>query len=667
MLNALARASAVLGLTAATLVGTLVFDSAPAHADDEPYEFGGYVEGDSILDNMKGVLDFITVGLGTAGFEYNCLTDENTPGIEVTGSADPLTGLTPTSCQELSMMLAPSPTRSLIAPGVTSTALSQASGVRVSAADAGLLGPVAPGEVPPAPLAPSLNSGSALRATMFGLAGETMLEVDEASTDLPKAGAVPGSPSLNLAGMTSWERTFDGSNRWGIRVHCDGPTNIASTSMRFNFYNAGSNAWSYQGKTVSCVSPSQGGSGQWYADNVYPSTYVLKSVTVGGADYYPPNSPDFTTGTQGSLTGVFETIVQCMAGLGQGLTLSEITPVVEGRATLPSMTCPQGMVAGGYSSTYQPSTGDPVEVFAGENPEWITSAPDEMPGCINGGCELSLWQVSSGSPALFCGQAAVGCPQWWQTVQTNPDAYQCRYGTYTVDLSYCAAFREPGSLMPTYPVTFAPDGTPTVGTRVGTVTDADYAQLDAIARATEELVRIARENPDPNPTPTAPDNPTPTTAPVPPPIPNVAESRNCWPTGWGIFNPFEWVYLPVTCALEWAFVPSSESVAASLATGQQALAEHGMLSVIPAAAAVPSQLEGGFTSGCTGDLAAFNAETAYGGLEADLPCSPQEAGFAQYSAVYNLLTLVIVTGGAWGVFIVIRQYFGGKGGEGDSA
>lgn len=33
------------------------------------------------------------------------------------------------------------------------------------------------------------------------------------------------------------------------------------------------------------------------------------------------------------------------------------------------------------------------------------------------------------------------------------------------------------------------------------------------------------------------------------------QEEECWPDGWGWFNPAEWVYRPIKCALVWAFVP----------------------------------------------------------------------------------------------------------------
>jgi hypothetical protein len=48
------------------------------------------------------------------------------------------------------------------------------------------------------------------------------------------------------------------------------------------------------------------------------------------------------------------------------------------------------------------------------------------------------------------------------------------------------------------------------------------------------------------------------------------KSRECLPSGWGVFNPIEWIMKPVGCALETAFVPRVSAVTASLNTVQSA-------------------------------------------------------------------------------------------------
>lgn len=58
---------------------------------------------------------------------------------------------------------------------------------------------------------------------------------------------------------------------------------------------------------------------------------------------------------------------------------------------------------------------------------------------------------------------------------------------------------------------------------------------------------------DPVPTPT----PTPFGPPKTPPTP---DENACFPSGWGMLNPLEWVYRPVMCALRDAFIPSQQAL-----------------------------------------------------------------------------------------------------------
>lgn len=44
--------------------------------------------------------------------------------------------------------------------------------------------------------------------------------------------------------------------------------------------------------------------------------------------------------------------------------------------------------------------------------------------------------------------------------------------------------------------------------------------------------------------------------PAPEGAPANPDARRCWPTGWGTFNPFEWVYRPIMCAMQDLFVPT---------------------------------------------------------------------------------------------------------------
>lgn len=42
--------------------------------------------------------------------------------------------------------------------------------------------------------------------------------------------------------------------------------------------------------------------------------------------------------------------------------------------------------------------------------------------------------------------------------------------------------------------------------------------------------------------------------------PGDAETAECWPSGWGWFNPADWILRPIKCALVWAFVPEDQVI-----------------------------------------------------------------------------------------------------------
>jgi hypothetical protein len=52
------------------------------------------------------------------------------------------------------------------------------------------------------------------------------------------------------------------------------------------------------------------------------------------------------------------------------------------------------------------------------------------------------------------------------------------------------------------------------------------------------------------------------------------DEEACWPDGWGWFNPAEWVYRPVKCAMTWAFVPPDGSIQAEWEELRDELAEN---------------------------------------------------------------------------------------------
>lgn len=135
-----------------------------------------------------------------------------------------------------------------------------------------------------------------------------------------------------------------------------------------------------------------------------------------------------------------------------------------------------------------------------------------MPECAAGTCLLDLRKEGIGS----CFQSPTSCAGWFAD-PNKESTYSCLYGTHAVDLAECTI----------YAPAFQPGATTTGNT---------YGDPE-----TGEAVT--------NPNPTAGTDPD-------------GSGEACYPSGWAVFNPIEWVYRPIVCAAEWAFVPRPEVVTA---------------------------------------------------------------------------------------------------------
>jgi len=149
--------------------------------------------------------------------------------------------------------------------------------------------------------------------------------------------------------------------------------------------------------------------------------------------------------------------------------------------------------------------------------DWAATYPE----CAEGTCMLDLQKSG-----LSCFTAPVPCADWF----ADPDkeaTYQCRYGEHDVALSECTL----------YAPTFKPDAT-TTGETYGDP-ETGQAQPTSIP-ADQDTFGSTVQDPD--------------------------STRQCFPTGWAVLNPVEWVTKPVQCALQWAFVPRASVLQATTDT-----------------------------------------------------------------------------------------------------
>lgn len=144
-----------------------------------------------------------------------------------------------------------------------------------------------------------------------------------------------------------------------------------------------------------------------------------------------------------------------------------------------------------------------------ESKGWNATHPE----CADATCMLDL--LKNGKS---CFVTPGPCLDWFDDPQKT-DNYTCKYGGKVVALSECnvygPSFNDPKTT-----------GHPTTGQPFG--------------------------NPKPDPK----DPKTFET-----PVQDPTKARQCFPQGWSVLNPVEWVVRPVMCALEWAFVPRPTTIA----------------------------------------------------------------------------------------------------------
>lgn len=163
----------------------------------------------------------------------------------------------------------------------------------------------------------------------------------------------------------------------------------------------------------------------------------------------------------------------------------------------------------------------------------IDTKPDyqtKYPNCFGpSGLLCNIHVNIDGHP---CTVGDTDCENWWELNRTQPSRVNCKFGGYNISMTNCVLLR----------YAYRPNTVQTVDTTDG------------------------QGNPTTNPgtngstgtstgTTTIPQTGTNDTVPAPITSGTNPESSDCWSHGWS-WNPVSWVYVPVKCALTWAFVPT---------------------------------------------------------------------------------------------------------------
>lgn len=339
--------------------------------------------------------------------------------------------------------------------------------------------------------------------------------------------------------------------------------------------------------------------------------------------WVPQGAEDWTPGLDAGMIGTLTTTLNCTSPSGTSPHVFTETFTGGYELDVAAKDCPGGSVLTSANAVWSTVEGDQT-VWDYTAPASVQQIPVEFDRCLTAGeCGLGLWQTLSGQQAQYCGALAVGCQNWWGDAN-KLDNYECRVGNEPVDLGMCSMYRKPGQVSPVMPVTVSPDGKVGVGTRVDTLNPEDYDDLQPIPQAPPAT------NPNPNP------NPNPVPQPDPDLPPEISESgARCWPNGWGLFNPAEWVLLPLKCA----FMPRDGFIEHQIGIWQTEIFSKPPFVIVTTGTTVIGGLLGGYNEG----VCAFPDFLPMSDADLEIPCTPPEG----WSTVYGASTVMIWASGLW--------------------
>lgn len=274
----------------------------------------------------------------------------------------------------------------------------------------------------------------------------------------------------------------------------------------------------------------------------------------------------------------------------------------------------------------------------------VPTASTQYGTCLGAGkaCRLQVFYKGNA-----CSSGIVQCVDWLAGTLRNPDDYECRWGPNVLPIGDCDVLER----------AYKPDGQNVAKTGPSGAT----ADIDGDPST-------SNYDPAPSPTPSAGsqlplDGPQPGTDPgvdqgtVPAPDASVApDSANCWGAAWS-WNPINWVYVPVKCALRWAYVPPPGDLQAAFDAVSADWSASDAGAWADAAGGVFTSLSSVSGGGsCTGPQLSFDLGGPAATLEPLNACSPPMSTVA--GTVNFFLGLFAVVGGLFGSVQLIGSALG---------
>lgn len=312
---------------------------------------------------------------------------------------------------------------------------------------------------------------------------------------------------------------------------------------------------------------------------------------------------------------------------------AESPAFTEDGGILPAPTCPavpDGLTAETVTVTESPGKpGDPaIQLYEETTTDAYQQLSTTFPECVTGLCYADLRKLNpgTGTGTQSCFDLAdTACVDWF--VDPNKAAqYVCEYGGSVVDLAECNHYANVFDASKRAAGQAYADAETGTGTKTGTVPPTGSGTPSVGGAAGQ----VGSDKP---------------------PV--------CYPTGWGVLNPVEWVVRPVGCALQEAFVPRASVVEAQLGavgTAWSATPPGVLVGYFEEIQAELPNLEG-----CEGPglNLSIDFRPAISWAHLDYNGYPMSACEAPWSGLATATRVLFATTVLYGAFRAITAYIGG--------
>lgn len=346
----------------------------------------------------------------------------------------------------------------------------------------------------------------------------------------------PGTPvsplasgSINTSNWTVMVTSQPNNSKVIFELQCRLPSGSVTSDLIFvpteypanTYWFTGAQSW-LQNCERSTSLGGWGGVVQWFGTRVYrDGEYNLLAVS-----YWNPVAEPSTT-----------VDVQCRLPDGSVVSRPQVsTPGVPTSGSIAIPNCSDEYPGSrtedvAVNQVLPDGTVRPVAHWAVNNTA-LAAYPDCAPSDAE--CALQVLKQPSGS---VCTSSLSGCGQWWEYMEANPssDKFRCKWGPYSVPLSWCKPLRYAYQAAPVTDASGWPTAAdPAYSPSADPVTDTDPGTGGGTT-----------------PIPALDD-------PFTLPEEGTTDSPGACSLGWGDLLNGAVVYKAVSCALSWAFVPRTD-------------------------------------------------------------------------------------------------------------